>query len=121
MARAWLLTSANAARAIGAASAARGAAARCRPSRSAGAPPQAARAAGFADVMSADGDVGDLARLIATQRARAQRALLYLAGEDRAGDLAARLAAAGRDGRDRRWSTARSRLSALPGGCARRR
>jgi uroporphyrinogen-III synthase len=44
-------------------------------------------AAGFVDVTSADGNVSDLARLIATRVQPAAR-LLYLAGEDRAGDLA---------------------------------
>lgn len=54
----------------------------------------AARAAGFRDVTSADGDAGDLVRLVA---ARATRALplLWLAGEDRAADLEALLAAKG--------------------------
>lgn len=56
----------------------------------------AARAAGFSDVISAGGDVRDLARLIATRRADAAAApLLYLAGEDRATDLPAELAARG--------------------------
>jgi uroporphyrinogen-III synthase len=46
----------------------------------------AARAAGFRDVTSADGDKEDLAALL---RAREPKhALLYLAGEDRAGDAA---------------------------------
>lgn len=51
----------------------------------------AARVAGFAQVTSADGDVHALAELI---RARISRgaALLYLAGEDRSGDLAGALA-----------------------------
>jgi uroporphyrinogen-III synthase len=44
-------------------------------------------AAGFADVTSADGNVSDLARLIAA-RLRPAVPLLYLAGEDRSGDLA---------------------------------
>lgn len=55
---------------------------------------QAARAAGFADVMSADGDVRALAALIRARMARGAR-LLYLAGEERAGDLAADLRPAG--------------------------
>ena len=50
----------------------------------------AARAAGFADVHSADGNARDLARLIASRVAGG--ALLYLAGEDRAADLAGNLA-----------------------------
>lgn len=44
-------------------------------------------AAGFADVTSADGNVSDLARLVAA-RLQPTGPLLYLAGEDRAGDLA---------------------------------
>jgi uroporphyrinogen-III synthase len=55
---------------------------------------QAARAAGFAQVVSADGDAQDLARLVAA-RAPAGGPLLYLAGKDRAGDLAGVLAAHG--------------------------
>ena len=51
----------------------------------------AARAAGFTAVESADGDERDLARLIGGRGG----ALLYLAGEDRAGDLAADVAAQG--------------------------
>jgi uroporphyrinogen-III synthase len=52
---------------------------------------EAARAAGFADVISADGDVADLARLVRTRVAASAR-VLYLAGEERSGDLAAELA-----------------------------
>jgi uroporphyrinogen-III synthase len=55
---------------------------------------EAMAAAGFADVMSADGNVSDLARLVAA-RIRPAAALLYLAGEDRSGDLAADLRADG--------------------------
>jgi uroporphyrinogen-III synthase len=56
----------------------------------------AAVAQGFADVISADGDLGDLARIMKTHlRGRAR--VLYLAGEDRAGDLAGDLAAASID------------------------
>lgn len=47
-------------------------------------------AAGFADVTSAGGNVSDLARLAAARLQPAAR-LLYLAGEDRAGDLAGEL------------------------------
>jgi len=54
---------------------------------------EAARAAGFAEVVSADGDAGDLARLVAARAPN--RPLLWLAGEDRAGDLAGALAASG--------------------------
>jgi uroporphyrinogen-III synthase len=56
---------------------------------------EAARAAGFAEVTSADGDGRDLARLAAQRFAGSQAPLLYLAGEDRACDLAAELAAHG--------------------------
>jgi len=55
---------------------------------------QAMRTAGFADVTSADGKVGDLARLIA-QRTKPGAPLLYLAGANRSGDLAGDLAAHG--------------------------
>jgi len=64
---------------------------------------EAARAAGFGEVTSADGDARDLVRLVAGRIpdfAGAQSglratgaSLLYLAGEDRAVDLAAELAA----------------------------
>ena len=53
---------------------------------------QAARESGFAQVESADGALGDLVRL--ATRLPGER-LLYLAGEDRAGDLAGDLAAHG--------------------------
>ena len=56
---------------------------------------KAARDAGFADVVSADGDGADLARLVMA-RLRARTApLLYLAGSDRARDLAGDLLQAG--------------------------
>jgi uroporphyrinogen-III synthase len=55
----------------------------------------AARAAGFSDVTSADGDGGDLARLAAVRVSGAAMPLLYLAGEERARDLGAELAASG--------------------------
>jgi uroporphyrinogen-III synthase len=55
---------------------------------------EAARAQGFAHVISADGNAGDLVRLITTQLRPGAR-VLYLAGEDRAADLAGDLAAAG--------------------------
>jgi uroporphyrinogen-III synthase len=55
---------------------------------------QAMRAAGFVDVASADGDARDLARLVA-QRVESGASLLYLAGADRAGDLAGSLSAQG--------------------------
>jgi uroporphyrinogen-III synthase len=52
----------------------------------------AARQAGFSDVTSADGNARDLARLLAQRFAGAGQPLLYLAGVDRAVDLAAELA-----------------------------
>ena len=56
---------------------------------------EAARAAGFSEVVSADGDVDDLIGLLAARFGGSGVRLLYLAGEDRAGDLAASLAAHG--------------------------
>jgi len=53
---------------------------------------QGMRDIGFADVISADGNVDDLARLIATRAPQGAR-LLYLAGEERSGDLAGTLRA----------------------------
>jgi uroporphyrinogen-III synthase len=47
----------------------------------------AARDAGFADVLSADGDANDLAQLAAQRFAGASLPLLYLAGEARSGEL----------------------------------
>ncbi len=55
---------------------------------------EAMREAGFSEVISADGDVGDLARLVAERLPRGAL-LLYLAGAERAGDLASDLAARG--------------------------
>jgi uroporphyrinogen-III synthase len=55
----------------------------------------AARAVGFADVTSADGDLRDLVRLISTLPSVSETRLLYLAGENRAGDLVGDLAAHG--------------------------
>lgn len=51
---------------------------------------QAMRDAGFADVTSAHGNVTDLASLVAT-RLKPPARLLYLAGEERSGDLAGTL------------------------------
>lgn len=48
---------------------------------------RAARAAGFASVVSADGDVDDLAELIATKLTPSAGTVLHVAGEDSAGDL----------------------------------
>lgn len=56
---------------------------------------QAARDASFADVTSADGDVTDLAGLVVERVG--EGTLLYLAGEDRVGDLAGELAEHGLD------------------------
>jgi len=53
---------------------------------------QAMRAVGFADVSSAEGAAGDLTRLAAARLKRGEP-LLYLAGADRSGDIAADLAA----------------------------
>jgi uroporphyrinogen-III synthase len=55
---------------------------------------QAMHAVGFADVMSANGDVSDLARL-AGERLKRGASLLYLAGADRSGDLAGALSGHG--------------------------
>jgi uroporphyrinogen-III synthase len=49
---------------------------------------EAARAAGFRAIYSADGDKDDLIDLLRAHRGRELRPLLYLAGEERAGDLA---------------------------------
>jgi uroporphyrinogen-III synthase len=56
---------------------------------------EAAKAAGFSDVVSAEGDVDDLMRVIASN-AGGGPPLLYLAGNDRSGDLAGALAEVGR-------------------------
>jgi uroporphyrinogen-III synthase len=48
----------------------------------------AVRAAGFGDVTSADGDRSDLTRLLAARLPDKRQPVLYLAGEDRSGDLA---------------------------------
>jgi uroporphyrinogen-III synthase len=49
---------------------------------------EAARAAGFREVECADGDKDDLAALLRARFTEHSPPLLYLAGEDRAGDLA---------------------------------
>jgi uroporphyrinogen-III synthase len=54
---------------------------------------EAARAAGFTEVTSADGALPDLVRLVAGGLAGDRARLLYLAGEDRAGDAMTDLAA----------------------------
>jgi uroporphyrinogen-III synthase len=56
---------------------------------------EAARDASFSDVVSADGDAGDLARLAAARFAGTGQPLLHLAGEDRARDLAGDLGSRG--------------------------
>jgi uroporphyrinogen-III synthase len=56
---------------------------------------EAARAAGFGDVVSADGALRELVRAVAARCAGRGARLLYLAGDDRAGDLAGDLAAHG--------------------------
>jgi uroporphyrinogen-III synthase len=88
-----LITSANAAHAI--ATDARVAPLRALPVFAVGRrSADAMAAAGFADVTSADGNVGDLAQVVAARLQPAAR-LLYLAGEDRSGDLAGDLRARG--------------------------
>jgi uroporphyrinogen-III synthase len=89
-----LFTSANAVRAI-AAHRRFGEIARL-PAYAVGAHTQAeAVAAGFAPVRSADGDVGDLARVVVAELPAAGPPLLYLAGSARAGDLAGALQSRG--------------------------
>jgi uroporphyrinogen-III synthase len=58
---------------------------------------EAARQAGFTEVVSADGDADDLARLIAARlpKGAPNHPLLWLAGEDRAADLAGALGEGG--------------------------
>jgi uroporphyrinogen-III synthase len=58
---------------------------------------EAARGTGFAEVSSASGDIKDLVRLVAARAVGAKAPVLYLAGEDRSGDLVAQLAAHGID------------------------
>ena len=60
---------------------------------------EAARAAGFANVSSADGEVARLARLIIEACPPAAGAVLHVAGSDRAGDLMGALKDAGLDAR----------------------
>jgi len=56
---------------------------------------EAATAAGFVAVQSADGDQHDLVALVRARLGDAAAPLLYVAGEDRAGNLADDLASAG--------------------------
>ena len=79
---------------------------------------EAARGAGFTDVISADGALPDLARLVAGRCAPRGAPLIYLAGEDRAGDLAGDLAAHGIDVRVVAVYRARP-ADALPGDATR--
>jgi uroporphyrinogen-III synthase len=82
-----LMTSANAARAL--ASHPRAGELTNLPAFAVGArSAEAARAAGFGDVTAADGALADLVTLVASRFAVSSQRLLYLAGEDRAGDLA---------------------------------
>jgi len=55
---------------------------------------EAMRAAGFVNVISADSDVSELGELVVRRLATGER-LLYLAAEDRTGDLAGELRASG--------------------------
>src|SRR4029077_4039498 len=89
-----LMTSANAARAI--ATHRRFAELRALPGYVVGSrTAEAARVAGFASVESADGALADLVALVAARCAGSRTSLLFLAGEDRAGDLAGGLAVRG--------------------------
>jgi uroporphyrinogen-III synthase len=83
-----LMTSANAARAV-TAHPRRGELTRLPCFTVGGRTEEAARTAGFTNTISADGALGDLVGLVAAEVDRSAR-LLYLAGEDRAGDLAKR-------------------------------
>ena len=92
--QAVLLTSANGARALAAAS--RDRAARHVPVLAVGcATAQAARDAGFGTVTAADGDVDALAALAAARLRPDAGRLVHVAGRVSTGDLAARLCAAG--------------------------
>lgn len=90
-AQAVLFTSANGARIFAGASARRELPAFAVGDASAA----AARLAGFRSVMSAGGDVADLAALVAARLAPQQGALVHVAGSEVAGDLAGALGAAG--------------------------
>lgn len=56
---------------------------------------ETARSAGFGAVVSADGDLKDLARLIGDRLPASAGRVLHLAGEDRSGDLEEELASTG--------------------------
>jgi len=55
----------------------------------------AARAVGFTDITTAGGDLRDLLRIVSARRPDAKAPVLYLAGEDRSGDLIGDLAVRG--------------------------
>jgi uroporphyrinogen-III synthase len=55
----------------------------------------AAREAGFTDITTAGGDLRDLLRIVSARRPDAKAPVLYLAGEDRSGDLIGDLAVRG--------------------------
>jgi uroporphyrinogen-III synthase len=55
----------------------------------------AARAAGFADIVSAGGDIGELAQLLVKKYPGQGASLVHLAGVERAGDLGSFLGAGG--------------------------
>jgi uroporphyrinogen-III synthase len=55
----------------------------------------AARKTGFTNITSAGGDLDDLLRIVSARRPDANAPLLYLAGEDRSGDLIGDLAVRG--------------------------
>jgi uroporphyrinogen-III synthase len=55
----------------------------------------AARAVGFTDIITAGGDLRDLLRIVSARRPDAKAPVLYLAGEDRSGDLIGDLAVRG--------------------------
>jgi uroporphyrinogen-III synthase len=57
---------------------------------------EAAITAGFADVVSAEGDVDDLASLVAAKTGDVGLPLIYISASDQAGDLAGTMAMAGR-------------------------
>jgi uroporphyrinogen-III synthase len=56
---------------------------------------EAARKVGFTNIISSGGDLDDLLRTISARRPDAKAPLLYLAGEDRSGDLIGDLAVHG--------------------------
>jgi uroporphyrinogen-III synthase len=55
----------------------------------------AARAIGFTDIVTAGGDLRDLLRIVSARRPDAKAPVLYVAGEDRSGDLIGDLAVRG--------------------------